>query len=162
MSSLPIFLCLTYFQLNELWSISKHCKPDNFEAQNFLKLCFKDTCSLFFLSFFESNLIDSISLEGVILLYSESIVLLITSMTWSCNLWERRTSFAWDLSLENYADSSLCFQMVYFTQCFNYSSSIHYIFGRPTRFFILFHLTKMRFFQSNHWMCLFLETSRPS
>ena len=40
LNSQPNFLFLNCFKLNELWSLSEGCKPDNFELQNFLKLSF--------------------------------------------------------------------------------------------------------------------------
>ena len=40
LNSQPNFLFLNYFKLNELWSLSEECKPNNFESQNLLKLGF--------------------------------------------------------------------------------------------------------------------------
>ena len=49
--------------------------------------------------------------------------------------------FARGLSLENSADSYLCFRLVYFAQCLNSFSSIDHLLRLYTRFLILFHLT---------------------
>ena len=48
--------------------------------------------------------------------------------------------FAWDLSLENSADSYV-FDWLYFTQCLTSFSSINYFLHLCAWFFILFHLT---------------------
>ena len=48
--------------------------------------------------------------------------------------------FAWDLSLENSADSYV-FDWLYFTQCLTSFSSINHLFCLCARFLILFHLT---------------------
>ena len=70
--------------------------------------------------------------------------------------------FARDLSLENSADSYLCFQMFYFTQCLTSFSSIDHLLCYCARFLILFHLTQIRFSRSTLLlMCLSLETSTP-
>ena len=63
--------------------------------------------------------------------------------------------FAQDLSLENYADSYL----LYFTQCLTSFSSTNLL-CLYAWFFILFHLTQMRFSRSTHLviMSLSLET----
>ena len=47
-------------------------------------------------------------------------------------------SFARDLSLENSADSYLCFRWLYLTQCLTSFSSIDHFLPRYTQFFILF------------------------
>ena len=67
--------------------------------------------------------------------------------------------FARDLSLENSADSYLCFRLLYFTQRLISFSSIDHLLCGYVQFLILFHLTYMRFSQSTHLvMCLSLET----
>ena len=63
--------------------------------------------------------------------------------------------FAQDLSLENSADSYLCFWVALLHSV----SYFFFLYWSPLHFLILFHLTKVRFSQSNHLlMCLFLET----
>ena len=65
--------------------------------------------------------------------------------------------FAWDLSLENSADSYV-FDWLYFTQCLTSFSSIDHL-QLCAQFLILFHLTQMRFSRSTHLLiCLALET----
>ena len=49
--------------------------------------------------------------------------------------------FAQDLSLENSADSYLCFDLLYFTQCLTSFSSIDHVPRHYAQFFIRFHLT---------------------
>ena len=67
--------------------------------------------------------------------------------------------FARDVSLENCADSHLCFRWLYFTQCLTSFSSMDHLFCLCARFLIPFHLTQMRFSPSTHLlMCLPLET----
>ena len=59
---------------------------------------------------------------------------------------------AWNLSLENSADSYLCFRMALL-------HSIDHLLHLCARFLIVFHLTKMKFSRSSHLqMCFSLET----
>ena len=78
----------------------------------------------------------------------------------SYTLCEGRTSFAWDLSLENSADSYLCFQLIlYLAQFLTSFSSINHLLCLYAWFLILFHLTEMMFSWSTHLlMFLLLET----
>ena len=67
--------------------------------------------------------------------------------------------FAWDISLENSADSYYVFDQLYFTQCLISFSSINHLLCRYAQFFILFQLTQMQFSKSTHLlMYLSLET----
>ena len=105
--------------------LSKWCKPDIFEPHNSLKLSFTNIWGLpsnfaECESFIESNspetlgqtwmtqLILTISLWGVILLYSKQVILLICMVfhLMSFSLW---LPFAPGISLENSAASYLCF-----------------------------------------------------
>ena len=66
--------------------------------------------------------------------------------------------FAQDLSLENSADSYLCFGWA-LLQCLISFSSIDHLFCLCALFLILFHLMYMRFSISTHLlMCFSLET----
>ena len=109
--------------------LSKACKPDNFESHNFLKLSFTNIRGL------RSNFVDCESfLESSspdILALSETILVdLIDSGNFSVRgylpLIRKDSSthmhglvvyvkeglpFAWDFSLENFADSYLCFRL---------------------------------------------------
>ena len=70
-----------------------------------------------------------------------------------------RLHFAWDLSLENSADSNLCFQLALLHSVSNFFSSIDHLLHLYAQFLILFHLSLIRFFWSIHLlMCLSLET----
>ena len=119
MNSLPTFLFLAY--------LSKGCKPDNFEPDNSLKLSFTNilgVCSNFVkLEFFlESNscgilavcernmddFVDSGNFSGrccLPLIQKDSI----THMHGLAVYVKEGLPFAQDLSLENSADSYLCF-----------------------------------------------------
>ena len=122
--------------------LSKECKPNNFESHNSLKLSFTNVCGLHsnFVeceSFLKSNSPDILALcernaddcEG---LSSFNPKRFYYSYTWSCNLCERRTCFARDLSLKNSDDSYLCFRMTLL--------HLSHLLPRYERFFILFHL----------------------
>ena len=107
--------------------LSKGCKPDNFELHNFLKLCFTNIwgfCSNFvecesflesdspdILALCETNLDDSIdsgnfSVRGYLPLIRKDSS---THMHGLAVYVKEGLPFAWDLSLENSADSYLCF-----------------------------------------------------
>ena len=109
--------------------LSKGCKPDNFEQHNSLKLSFKnigDFCSNFvvceyfleskspeILPLCETNLDDSIdsgnfSVRGYLPLIRKYSI---THMHGLAVYVKEGLPFAWDLSLENSADSYLCFQL---------------------------------------------------
>ena len=65
---------------------------------------------------------------------------------------KERLALACGLSLENSADSYLCFRMALL-------HSIDHLLHLCARFLIVFHLTKMKFSRSSHLqMCLSLET----
>ena len=67
--------------------------------------------------------------------------------------------FAWDLSLENSADSYFVFDWLYLPKCFPFAT-IDHLRHLYVRFLMPFHLTYMRFSRSAHLlMRLSLETS---
>ena len=166
--------------------LSKACKPDNFELHNSLKLSFTNIqdlrsnfvdCESFLesnspdiLALCETNLDDSIdagnfSVRGYLPLIRKD------SSTHKHGLAvyvKEGLPFARDLSLENSADSYLCFidsylclimDLLYFNQCLTSFSSIDHLLHHYAWFLILFHLTQMRFSQSTHLlMCLSLGT----
>ena len=123
---------------------SKGCKPDNFESHNSLKLSFTNICGLHsillnlnlshnqsHLTFwlFEKNLDDStdsgnFSVKGYLPLIQRDSL---THMHGLAVYVKGRLPFAWDLSLENFMDSYLCFRLVYFTQCLTSFSFIDHI-----------------------------------
>ena len=106
----------------------KGCKPNNFESHNSLKLCFTNIrglhsnfveCESFLESIFpyilplcETNLDDSIdsgnfSVRGYLPLIRKDSILLHGLALYV----KEGLLFAWDLSLENSADSYLCFRL---------------------------------------------------
>ena len=153
--------------------LSKACKPDNFKSHNSLKLSFTNIrglrsnfvdCESFLesnspdiLALCETNLDDSIdsgnfSVRGYLPLIRKDPS---THMHGLAVYVKEGLPFARDLSLENSADSYLCFYLVYFTQCLTSFSSIDHLLRHYARFLILFHLTQMRFSRSTHLpMCL--------
>ena len=109
--------------------LSKSCKPDNFELHNSLKLSFTNIrgllsnfvdCESFLesnspaiLALCETNLDDSIdsgnfSVRGYLPLIRKDSS---THMHGLTVFVKEGLSFAWDLSLENYEDSYLCFRL---------------------------------------------------
>ena len=107
--------------------LSKACKPDNFESHNSLKLCFTNICGLRsnfadcesflesnsadILALCEPNLDDSIdsgnfSKRGYLPLIQKDSS---THMHGLTVYVKEGLPFAGNLSLENFADSSLCF-----------------------------------------------------
>ena len=109
--------------------LSKSCKPDNFESHNSLKLSFTNIrglrlnfadCESFLesnspdiLALCETNLDDSIdssnfSVRGYLPLIRKDSS---THMHGLTVYVKDGLPFAWDLSLENSADSYLCFQL---------------------------------------------------
>ena len=109
--------------------LSKGCKPDNFESHNSLKLSFTNIwglrsnfveCESFLKSnspdifaLCETNLDDSIdsgnfSVRGYLPLIRKDSI---THMHGLAVYVKEGLPFAWDLSLENSADSYLCFQL---------------------------------------------------
>ena len=138
--------------------LSKACKPENFESHNSLKLSFMNIrglhsnlvdCESFFesnspdiLALCETNLDDSIdsdnfSVRGYLpLIRKDSSI----HMHGLAVYVKEGLFFAWDLSLENSADSYV-FDWLYFTQCLTSFSSIDHLLQLCARFLILFHLT---------------------
>ena len=125
MNSQPTVLFLTYF--NELWLLSKGCKPDNFELYNSLKLSFTNIlglnsnfvdCESFLesnspdiLALCETNLEDSIdsgnfSVKGYLPLIRKDST---THMHGLADYVKEGLPFARDISLESSAESYLCF-----------------------------------------------------
>ena len=93
-------------------TLSKGCKPDNFESHNSLKLSFINIQGLLsnFVeceSFFESKSRDIVALCETNV--DDSIDLDITHMHGLEVYMKEGLPFALDLSLENSADSYLCF-----------------------------------------------------
>ena len=157
--------------------LSKGCKPDNFESQNSLKLSFTNIWNLLssFVeceSFLESNSPDILALcetnsddsndfcnfpvRGYLPLIQKDSIIQMHSLAVYV---KERLPFALDLSLENSADSYLCFPLTllhsvsHFFLLYQSSSCLY------AQFLILFHLTLMRFCQPTHLlMCLSLET----
>ena len=89
---------------------------------------FLDSNSPDILALCETNLDDStdsgnFSVRGYLPLISNDS----STRAWSRSLCKRRTSFARDWSLENSADSYLCFNWLYFTQCLTSFSSIDHL-----------------------------------
>ena len=136
-------------------TILKACKPDNLELHNPLKLSFttniRGLCSNFVdcESFLESNspdilalcetdLDDSIdsrnfSVRGYLPLIRKDSSTHIRGLAVCV---KEELPFAWDLSLENLADS----YWLYFTQCLTFFSSVDHVLQLCAWFFILFHL----------------------
>ena len=160
--------------------LSKACKPDNFESHNSLKLSFTNIRGLRsnfvnYDSFLQSNSpdilplcetklngsidSDNLSVRGYLPLIRKDSS---THMHGLAIYLKEGLPFTWDLSLENSAYSYLCFRLTYvycFTQCLTSFSSIDHLLHRYARFFILFHLTQMRFSRSTHLlMCLSFGT----
>ena len=157
-----------------LW---KSCKPDNFESYNSLKLSFRNIWGLLLIfldceSFLESNSLDifavcETNLDDLIDSgnFSERDYLPLIQKDSSTHMHglavdlRERLPFAQKLSLENSADSYLCFSpaLLHWVSYFFFlyqsrSSSL-------CKFLILFHLTKMRFsWSTDLLMCLSLET----
>ena len=139
--------------------LSKGCKPDNFESHNSLKLSFTNICGLpskfvecksflesnfpDILALSETNLNDSIdsgnfSVRGYLLLiWKDSI----THMHGLAVYVKEGLPFARDLSLENSADSYLCFWLALLHSVSYFFSSIDHLLQLCARFLILFHLT---------------------
>ena len=157
-----------------LW---KSCKPDNFESYNSLKLSFRNIWGLLLIfldceSFLESNSLDifavcETNLDDLIDSgnFSERDYLPLIQKDSSTHMHglavdlRERLPFAQKLSLENSADSYLCFRLAllhwvsYFFFLYQSRSS------SLCKFLILFHLTKMRFsWSTDLLMCLSLET----
>ena len=81
------------------------------------------------------------------------------SYTWSCSLYEGRTSFCMGLISRKLCRFLIVFNWLYFTHCLTSFFSITHLLCLCAKSLILFHLTQMRFSQSTHLdMCLSLET----
>ena len=74
-------------------------------------------------------------------------------------IWKKEFLFARELTLENSADSYLCFQLALLSQYLTSFYSINYLFCLCTQFSILFYVTWMRSSRSTHLlMFLSVET----
>ena len=141
--------------------LSKGCKPDNFERHNSLKISFTSIwglhsnfveCESFLesnspdiLALCETNLDDSIdsgnfSVRGYLPLIQKDSI---THMHGLAVYVKEGLPFAWDVPLENFADSYLCFWLTslysmsyFFFLCWSPPSSLCVVW-----FFILFQLT---------------------
>ena len=139
-------------------TLSKGCKPDNFESNNSLKRSFmniRDLRSSFVdcESFLESSSPDILALcetsmddsfdsgnfcvRGYLPLIRKDSTTHMHSVTVYL---KEGLPFAWDLSLENSASSYLCFQLA-LLQCLTSFSSIDHLLRLFAWFLILFHLT---------------------
>ena len=139
-------------------AISEVCKPDNFESHNSLKLSFTNirglrsnfvdfesflkSNSLDVLALCETNLDDSIdsgnfSVRGYLPLIRKDSS---THMHGLAVYVKEELPSARDVSLENSADSYLCFRLA-FTKCLTSFSSIDHLLQLCAWFLILFHLT---------------------
>ena len=139
--------------------LSKACKPDNFESHNSLKLSFMNIRGLHsnfvdWKSFLESNSLDILVLCETNL--DDSIGSGNFSVRGNLPLIQRDSSthmhgltvyikeglpFAQDLSLENSADSYLCFWLALLHSVSYFFPSIDHCLHLCAQFFILFHLT---------------------
>ena len=158
---------------------SKACKPDNFESRNSLKLSFTNTwdlpsnfvdCESFLesnspdiLVLCETNLDDSIdsgnfSVRGYLPLIRKDSS---THMHGLAVYVKEGLPFARDLSLENSADSYLCFRLVWP----HLVSYFFFLYQSPSlslcTVFSSFYLTWMSLSWSTHLLSLSLETLMP-
>ena len=137
-------------------AISKACKPDNFESYNSLSLAlqifeafvwillivnlsFNQTPDI--LALCETNLDDSIhsgnfSMRGYLPLIRKDSG---THMHGYAVYFKEGLPLAWDISLEDSADSYLCFRLASL-QCFTSFFSIDHLLHLCAWFLILFHL----------------------
>ena len=139
--------------------LSKACKPDNFESHNSLKLRFTNIrgfrlnfvdCESFLesnspdiLALCQTNLDDSIdsgnfSVRGYLPLIRKDCS---THMHGLAVNVKEDLPFERDLSLENSADSYLCFRLALLHSVLTSFSSIDHLLRHYPRFLILFHLT---------------------
>ena len=139
--------------------LSKACKPDNFESDNTLKLSvtnirgllsnfvdcesFLESNSRGILALCETNLDDSIdsgsfSVRGYLPLIRKDCS---TYMHGLAVYVKEGLPFAQDISLENSADSDLCFQLALPHSVSYFFSSIDHLLHLCAWFLIVFHLT---------------------
>ena len=140
-------------------TLSKVCKPDNFESNNSLKLSFTNIrglclnfveCESFLesnfldiLALYETNMDDSIdsgnfSVRSYLPLIRKDFT---THMRGLAVYVKEGLPFAWGLSLENSADSYLCFQLAFLHSVSYFFSSIDHLICLYVWFLMLFHLT---------------------
>ena len=140
-------------------AISKACKPDNFESHNSLKLSFTNIrglrsnfvdCESFLesnspdiLALCETNLDDSIdsgsfSVRGYLPLIRKDSS---THMQCLAVYVKEGLPSAWDLSLENSADSYLCFLLALLHSMFYFFFLYRSLSLSMCTVFILFHVT---------------------
>ena len=139
--------------------LSKACKPDNFESHNSLTLSFTNiqglhlnfvVCESFLesnspdiLALCETNVDDStdsgnFSVRGYFPLIRKDSS---THMHGLAVYGKEGLPFAHDLSLENSADSYLCFRLALLHSVSYYFFLFDHLLCLCARFFILFHLT---------------------
>ena len=139
--------------------LSKAYKPDNFELHNSLKLSFTNIwglCSNFvdcksflesnspeILALCEANLNDSIDSGNFFVRGYLPLIRKDSSTHMHCLTvyMEEILPFAQDLSLENCADSDLCFWLALLHSLFYFFFSIDHLVCLYAWFFILFHVT---------------------
>ena len=153
--------------------LSKVCKSDNFESNNSLKLSFTNIqglrsnfvdCESFLesnspdiLALCETNLDDSIdsgnfSVRGYLPLIRKDSS---THMHGLAVYLKEGLPFAWDLSLENSADSFLCFRLALLHSV----SYFFFLYRSPSSSLCTVFDSMMRFSRSTHLpMCLSLGT----
>ena len=184
--SRELTVCLFVFNLFlTQWitaTLSKGFEPDNFEPHNSLKLSFTNIRGLYsnfsecesflesnspdILALCEANMDDSIdsgnfSVRSYLPLTRKYSII---HMHGIAVYVKEGLPFVWDLSLENSADSELCFGLallhsVSYSWCLISCSSLDHVLRRYPQFSILFHLTYMSFSWSTHLqMCFSLET----
>ena len=156
--------------------LSKGCKPDNFESHNSPKLSFTNICGLRvnfvesesflesnspdILALWETNLKDSIDSGNFSVMYYLPLIQRdsVTHMHSLAVYVKEGLPFAWDLSLENSADSYLCFRLALLHSV----SYFFFLYQSPLSLCMLFdsiYITLMRFSLSTHVLvCLSLET----
>ena len=142
--------------------LSKACEADNFELHNFLRLSFTNIqglCSNFVdcKFFLESNSPDILlclrqtwMTQLILVIYLERLSSFNPkrfqySYAWSRSLCEGN-AFAWDLSLENSADSYLHFRLALLHSLSYFFSTINHLLHLCAWFLILFHLIQIRIY----------------
>ena len=146
-------------------AIQKVCQPDNFELYNSLKLSFTNIWGLHsnspdIFALCETNLDDSIDSGN----FSVRGYLPLIRMDFSTHMHglavyvKKELPFARDLSLKTLQSLTYVFNWLSFVQCLTSFTSTDYLLCLCAQFFILFHLTWMRFSPSTHLLFLSLET----
>ena len=128
--------------------LSKGCKPHNSESHNSLKLSFTNIwglCSNFVdcKSFLQSNLHESIDTGSFCVSCCLPLIRknYVTHMHGFVVYMKRGLPFAQDVSLENSANSYLCFDWLYFIYCLTSFSSVDHLLCLYLWLSMLFHVT---------------------